>query len=617
MRPASLLLLASLLGTGMVSDAPAQDLRFAWLSDTHVGSTTGADDLRASVRDINHQSGVRFVILSGDITEFGSDAQLREAKAILDSLQVPYHIIPGNHDTRWSASGGTTFRALWRDDRFVFDAGGYRFVGLHQGPRMKMADGYWAPEDLRWLDSVLTRLPDPRTPLFLVTHYPVDSSIANWYQLLDRVRPFNIQAFLVGHGHRQRADLYEGIPGIMNRSNLRGADSVGGYALCRISQETLFVTERRSGLRTFPPWDTLVLGDRKYAPLIGRSSHPDTSANRMYPAVHRVWSYECAYTIASSAGVDSSSVVVGDAAGRVTCLELRDGTRRWVFRTAGPVYSTPAIDAARVFFGSADSCVWCLDEWSGKALWRFKTGAAVVASPAIMGGRLFVGASDGQFRCLDARTGELIWSRAGIGGFVECRPLVEGGRVFFGAWDSHFYALDEKTGDLLWMWTGDRPGILYSPGACWPVGHAGRVFFVAPDRKMTCLDEATGREIWRTGVHEVRESIGMAADGKRLYVRTMRDTILALNPLSPDPVTIWGNRIGFGYDINSAMLVEQGRIVYYPTKNGTLYALDAHSGALLWIHRLSDGAVHTVTPAGGRRIVATGFDGRVTLLESR
>jgi len=139
MRRSSLLLLASLLGIYMVRDASAQDLRFAWLTDTHVGSTTGSDDLRRSVRDINHQVDVRFVILSGDITEFGSDAQLREAKAILDSLQVPYHIIPGNHDTKWSASGGTTFRALWGNDRFVFDAGGYRFIGIHQGPRMKMA----------------------------------------------------------------------------------------------------------------------------------------------------------------------------------------------------------------------------------------------------------------------------------------------------------------------------------------------------------------------------------------------------------------------------------------------------------------------------------------------
>ena len=75
--------------------------RFAWLSDTHVGSTTGTADLGASVRDINTLDSIAFVILSGDITEMGFDAQLEQAKAILDSLKKPYYIIPGNHDTKW------------------------------------------------------------------------------------------------------------------------------------------------------------------------------------------------------------------------------------------------------------------------------------------------------------------------------------------------------------------------------------------------------------------------------------------------------------------------------------------------------------------------------------
>jgi hypothetical protein len=46
--------------------------RFAWLSDTHVGSSTGEEDLRATVQDLNSITGLSFVVLSGDVTEFGS-----------------------------------------------------------------------------------------------------------------------------------------------------------------------------------------------------------------------------------------------------------------------------------------------------------------------------------------------------------------------------------------------------------------------------------------------------------------------------------------------------------------------------------------------------------------
>src|SRR5690606_38663174 len=65
----------------------AQTFQFAHVTDTHVGGSTGEEDLRATVADINTQAALDFVIVSGDITEFGSDAELMLAKQILDSLR--------------------------------------------------------------------------------------------------------------------------------------------------------------------------------------------------------------------------------------------------------------------------------------------------------------------------------------------------------------------------------------------------------------------------------------------------------------------------------------------------------------------------------------------------
>ena len=160
--------------------AETAPLRFAWLSDTHVGTATGEQDLRGAVRDINSLTGLSFVVHSGDVTEFGSRGQLRLAKELLDGLKIPFHVIPGNHDTKWSESGATDFGRIWPADRFDFEAGGFRFIGLHQGPLMKMGDGHWAPQDVRWLRDTLKKLPDPNQPIIFVTHYPIDDGVANW-----------------------------------------------------------------------------------------------------------------------------------------------------------------------------------------------------------------------------------------------------------------------------------------------------------------------------------------------------------------------------------------------------------------------------------------------------
>jgi 3',5'-cyclic AMP phosphodiesterase CpdA len=80
--------------------AQLNPFRFAFLSDTHIGSPNGSaeEDLRRSVRDINAMSDIAFVVLTGDITELGTNEELKLAKQVLDSLDVPWYIIPGNHD---------------------------------------------------------------------------------------------------------------------------------------------------------------------------------------------------------------------------------------------------------------------------------------------------------------------------------------------------------------------------------------------------------------------------------------------------------------------------------------------------------------------------------------
>ena len=64
-----LALLLALLSIPLAALADPAAFRFAWLSDTHVGTSTGEDDLRAAVKDINGQTGLSFVMVSGDVTE--------------------------------------------------------------------------------------------------------------------------------------------------------------------------------------------------------------------------------------------------------------------------------------------------------------------------------------------------------------------------------------------------------------------------------------------------------------------------------------------------------------------------------------------------------------------
>jgi outer membrane protein assembly factor BamB/predicted phosphodiesterase len=598
----------------LVSHSYGQRFRFAWLSDTHVGSLTGEADLRASVHDINSLTGIAFVIVSGDVTEMGSDQQLVLAKAILDSLQRPYHIIPGNHDTKWSESGCTEFGRLWGSDKFTFQFGGYDFIGMHQGPIMKMGDGHFPPEDIRWLDSVLTHLPRKDQPLFFITHYPLDSSIDNWYQVTDRLKQYNTQVALVGHGHRNRVLNFEGIPGVMGRSNLRGRDARGGYTLVDVGTDTISFAERTPQGGTAAPWDKIPLERRDYRADTTTYARPDFSINQQYPNVKLAWRVNTDYTIASTPAVWKDLAIVGNASGTVAAFSLKDGSRRWSFTTHATVYSTPDATDGKVVFGSSDRFIYCLDAESGKLVWKLETQAPVVAAPTIVQGTVYVGGSGGSFRAIDLASGNLKWEFNGVGGFVETKPLVYRDRVIFGAWDTFLYALHTRDGSLAWKWSNGNPGLLFSPAACWPVASDGKIFIAAPDRYLTAINAEDGKTVWRTNRFQVRETVGVSADGMRVYARCMVDTVIAFSPSASSFSPFWAQSCSYGYDIDPSMPIEKDGVLFFGTKNGLIIALDAESGKVLWKHRVGETVVNTLVPLDAHHIIASDLDGRVMLV---
>ncbi len=74
------------------SAAQIKPFHFAFISDTHIGSPDGKaeEDLQRTVKDINKRTDLDFVVLTGDITELGTDKELARAKKLLDGLKIKW-----------------------------------------------------------------------------------------------------------------------------------------------------------------------------------------------------------------------------------------------------------------------------------------------------------------------------------------------------------------------------------------------------------------------------------------------------------------------------------------------------------------------------------------------
>lgn len=608
------LLIIVLLLFAYAANAQIKPFRFAFLSDTHIGSPNGVaeEDLRRTVNDINQMNDVAFVVITGDITELGTPAELKMAKQILDSLRVPYYIIPGNHDTGWSESGGFGFIQTFGNDKFKFEHNGIVFMGCASGPYVRMSDGHVPKDAVTWLETQLKKLPKGKPVIFL-NHYPLDNGLDNWYEITDRLKNYNTILALCGHGHANRKMSFEDIPAVMGRSNLRARAAIGGYNLVDITRDSAIFYERKPGNETLPAWARVRLASGYNNST--SFSRPDYSVNSTYKFVRPKWTFSSAANVISTPAVADELVIFGNQQGKVNALSLGNGQPIWSFQAGASIYSSPAVANDKVVFGSADGNIYCLRANNGKLVWKFKTSAAVLGAPLIDSNVVYIGGSDHHIRAIDLNSGKEIWSFNGLNGPVVSTPLLYDGKIITGAWDTYLYALDKSSGMLQWKWSNGSTVRNYSPASCTPVATNGVVYVVAPDRYITAIDARNGATLWRSNESTVRESIGISADEKLVYGKTMNDTLVAFFTGREQKPAAWKMHCGYGYDHVPSMQVEKDGLVFFGTRSGVVYCIDPQLQKIVWKHKLDNSMVNTVRVLNRQQVIASTMDGKVSLLQ--
>lgn len=595
--------------------------RFAQLTDIHLSpnNPNPTEDLLRSIAQINATDSIDFVLVTGDIAEEGDRTTMEKVKSCLDLLKVKYYVVLGNHETKWSDSGCTAFGEIFGGERFEFEHKGFLFLGFNSGPLMRMAYGHVVPQDIRWMTETMDRYnagnSRPDKPVILVTHYPMtEGDVDNWYEVTDAVRPYNIRLFIGGHYHRDRDLRYDGIPGILMRSNLRDKDEKPGYGIYEITEDSILVYTQRIG-EPKRQWAAFSLTDSYYDRNGKAEKYPDFSVNKEYAQVQEQWIVQTGAGIYCSPAVEKDKVFVGDDLGRLTAYALKNGKKQWSFQSGKRIVGTPAVSEGIVVFGSADCKIYGLDAQNGNLLWTVEAAEPVLGAVTIENGIAYIGASDHTFRAVNIRTGEVKWAFAGVRGYIETKPLVTDNKVIFGAWDNTLYALNKADGKELWKWTGGLTRMHFSPAAVWPVAADGKVFITDPQRAMTAIDIETGNTVWRTFQSMVRETIGLSEDKERIYSKTMNDSIVCYSTKGDQPHKLWASNVGFGYEHAPSMQVEKNGVVFGSTKEGLIFALEATTGKVLWKHKTGNSLISTVVPLDNNRVLFTATSGETGMLK--
>jgi outer membrane protein assembly factor BamB len=292
----------------------------------------------------------------------------------------------------------------------------------------------------------------------------------------------------------------------------------------------------------------------------------------------QIWNYSIGKIgFSSTLAVVNGKLYTGPDDGNVYCLDATTGNKLWqAVATIGS--GSPTVTGGMVYVAGG-STLYCFNANSGVKVWNFSAGGAIPGAPTVADGAVYISANgiagDEGFHVikLNATTGALIYNvvlPGFVGGFSvptsTTAPLTVGdGMVFARGTSRYNYALNATSGAIIWMtksgFNEGSPFQTNGPTLAPAMLYANNLVYITDYYSITALNALNGSKVWST--YTSRESLSL----------------------------------GFGYSY--------GR-VYTTNEAGTLYVLDALSGAKLSFYQFGGATLHSVpTPYNGSLYVSS------------
>jgi outer membrane protein assembly factor BamB len=594
-------------------------LRFAMVTDTHVGLTAASAQRLGLVYAAIARLAPDFVLHCGDITDTGLPGEYeRYQQAVPAALRGRIRHVPGNHDVRWDPTAKGLYRERFGAAPCSFDAGGIHVAGFDLTQPL-LEPGHCGTAGLDWLDRDLAAATGPA---LLFQHFPVGGGhnfVDDQAALLGVIARHDVRAVVAGHVHRETITRLGRLTQVTLRAVL--AEPVFYWAeLGPVAAGSALavsrVTVAEDGTLARAPVVTIPLsGRRPDLPLrLGAAVEATVGAALL---ARPLWQLRLTGSVQGGIAMASDAArgavaVAASTAGDVAAIRVGSGSmdQRVCWQTRlGPVYRRPGVDSATgtLFVPSADRHLYALDARTGAVRWRFDAGEPVLSEPLPAAGYVVFGAGE-RLLAVDAATGELAWSVPGRG-FSAGRAAYDGERVYTAAADGYARAHDLRTGREAWshaMVSGDRHRVaLYSGWDDVAVLGSG-VAVVATVSGSQALDVAAGTPRWTFPGTTMYPPAAVLGDGTVLL--TTEQGAVSRVGLA-DGVAVWQARLGMR--VQNAGLAVAGDSAWVVSARGRLARVRLADGEPRGSRRFTRAHCFSAPAVAGDVLVAGDQDGVV------
>lgn len=273
--------------------------------------------------------------------------------------------------------------------------------------------------------------------------------------------------------------------------------------------------------------------------------------------------------------------------------------------------SSPISDGERIYVGGDDSWFHAFRRDTGAELWRFyvaRSDKGIHSTAAIDTSGVYFGSYQGTLYKLDRESGRLIWAHRvgdtiGSSPWLDANSLVVAVETSFPA-NGYLLKIDRATGEILW-----RSPLLGEQSHSSPsFDQASQLFVVGVNNStLQAFSAVNGERKWSVASGGEIKSTPLLWRGIG-YVSTWGKELLAFNPKSGE--IIWRAPLDMKSQVSAVALEKHGWIAV-ADRDGSLRALDAHNGKLIWILKFKEeeGSAQMSSP-----VVLVGRNGQEQIL---
>ncbi len=569
---------------------------------SNLGKLHNTQKVDSIVNFVNSIDSLSFLILNGNLTEFGEDDEIENLSNSISKLTHPFYALSGYRDLKWNKTAGQNLFDITEDFYFLHEIDSTVYIGINCNLPW-ITNCHIPVETISWLDDELENYTE-EFEFIVFINKSTDKNIGNFDKLLKLFDSKKLAAiFSVNKIGAKFKPLFYLDEELVDTSSVTilsfNADSIF-YQTVNI--DSIISNERKS----LKSKDEFVF---------------ETTETKIDTGINLIWKYDLNSTIYSNATFYNDHFYFADYSGIISCIDTL-GNLIWDYDAFGYIVTKPAIADDILAIATLQGDLVTLNALTGESIQTIGfdesitfglvsgnySGTKTLMIPAKTKSAIYFGTQDGKVHCYILETLEKVWENKAANDLIALMPEKIGNKIFYTSLDGYLYCIDANEGWLIWKSKINTDKSI-SPVFSKFVFTKEYIFINDLSGKNYKINFKLGLKHWESEKYGANEFIGVSEKGHRVYLKnTERNFFNIISAKTGNWVK--QVRMNLNDDEFSSKSIEWNENVLFTTTDGNLHLINKKFKDKI-IYQFDNSPYHSIQNYKENYFLNTSLDGKI------